>query len=139
MLDSTRRREVVGQLRKALSELEGVDAVLTWEQFAELGQPTPEQDVHAPDLWLSAKRDYSFSDSPAGDEAITARQSVGGTHGYLPDQPDMLAACVVWGPGIEPGTNLGKVRIIDVAPTIVAILGVEMPAAEGKVLCQPDR
>lgn len=139
VLDSTRRREVVGQLRKALSELEGVDAVFTWEQFAELGQPTPEQDAHAPDLWLSAKRDYSFSDSFAGDEVIAARQSVGGTHGYLPEQPDMLAACVAWGPGIEPGTNLGKARVIDVAPTIAAILRVEMPTAEGKVLSQPDR
>ncbi|NUQ62483.1 MAG: alkaline phosphatase family protein [Pirellulales bacterium] len=134
VLDDARRQQIIGELRTALAKTEGVDAVFTPERFAQLGQPTPEQDPHAPDLWLSAKKDYSFSDTAAGDEIIAARPSVGGTHGFLPDQPDLLSACIIHGPDIQPGTDLGKVDIRDVAPTIGAILGIELPTAQGKSL-----
>jgi len=49
----------------------------------------------------------------------------------------MWAMCVIWGPGIQPGTRLGKVRIVDIAPTIAAILGVELPETDGRVLINP--
>ena len=55
-----------------------------------------------------------------------------GTHGYLPDQPDMLATCVVWGAGIQPGVDLGKIRETEIAPMIARLLGLELPAAESK-------
>lgn len=133
VLDDARREELVKQLQTALAELEGVAAVLEPDQFAQVGQARPEQDPRAPDLWLAAKADYSFGDACTG-EVLIERPSVGGTHGYLPDQPDMLALCVVWGPGIKAGTNLGKIHTTDIAPTIARILGVDLPTAEGTAL-----
>ena len=44
----------------------------------------------------------------------------------------MLSVCIVSGPGLKAGTKLGKIRAIDIAPTIAQILGIELPTAEGK-------
>jgi predicted AlkP superfamily phosphohydrolase/phosphomutase len=43
---------------------------------------------------------------------------------------------VAWGRGIKRGTKLGVVDILDVAPTIAAMFGTDLPGAEGKVLHQ---
>jgi len=134
VLDRSRRAEIAGQLKAELAKLEGVEAVFDSTQFAQIGQPTPEQDPRAADLWLAAKSGYSFSDSANGEEVVVERKTVGGTHGFLPDQPDLLSACVAWGPQIKPGTDWGKIRILDIAPTIAQILGVELPTAEGRAL-----
>jgi len=134
VLDEARRNEILALLQTVLAKLEGVQAVLSAAEFTKQGQPVPQQEPRAPDLWLAAQRNYSFSDTPAGDELVGTRKSVGGTHGFLPDQPELLAACVIWGPTVKPGTRLGKISGLDLAPTMAAILGVPMPAAEGKPL-----
>jgi hypothetical protein len=41
---------------------------------------------------------------------------------------------VLSGAGISPGAQLGHVRNVDVAPTIAALLGVELSDVEGRVL-----
>lgn len=132
--DDARRDEIVAQLRDQLKNLEGIQAVFTADQFAQLGQSTRDKDPRAPDLWLAAKSDYAFSEAYQGEEATAKRPTLTGTHGYLPDQPDMLSACVIWGPGIKPGTNLGKIDQRDIAPTIAQLLGISLPTAEGKAL-----
>ena len=133
-LDDERRQEIVEQLRGELAKVEGVQAVLGPEKFAEIGQPTPEQDPHGADLWLAAESGYSFTDSQDGDAIVVPRGSRGGTHGYLPDQPDMLGTLVISGDGVAPGKRLGKVSNTDVAPTVTKLLGVELPTADGRVL-----
>lgn len=132
ILDPDRRDEVEAQLRRELPELEGVQAVLGPGEFTQLGQPTPEDDPRAPDLWLSADSGYSFGNGHAGDEPVVPRATRGGTHGYLPDQPDMLGTLVLWGHGITPKVRLGKVSSLNVAPTIARLLEVELPTAEGQ-------
>lgn len=134
VLDEPRRGQIAEKLRKALADAEGIEAVLGPDEFARLGQPTRREDPHAPDLWLAAKPGFSFSDAAGGEEVVVARSSAGGTHGYLPDQPDLLSACVVWGPGVKAGTDLGKIDIRDVAPSMAGVLGVELSGAEGKRL-----
>ena len=127
MLDDARRAQITEQLCKELAAIKGIAAVFGPEQFAELGQPTRDQDPHAPDLWLVAKRAFSFGGSPLGENVVTPLATVIGHHGYLPDQPDMLAMCVVWGPEIKAGSDLGKIRETDLAPMIARILGLKMP------------
>lgn len=122
------------QLKQEFSAVEGVQAVFLPEEFAQLGHKLPSEDSREPDLWLAAESGYSFSESTSGGDLVAPRKSKGGTHGYLPDQPDMLATLVMWGYGIEPGTNLGKVRSVDVAPTLAELLGVKLPGTEGKPL-----
>ena len=57
-----------------------------------------------------------------------------GTHGFLPDTPDMHAAFFIAGPGIPRGRDLGRVDMRDVAPTLAALLGLPLPTAEGRNL-----
>lgn len=132
--DRDEREGIVARLKDELAKVEGVDSVVGPEGFAALGQPTPDDDSRAPDLWLSAKSGYAFTDSDAGDEPVVPRASRAGTHGYLPDDPDMLGSLVISGRGVRPGVSLGKVSNRDVAPTIARLLGVELPSAEGKPL-----
>jgi predicted AlkP superfamily pyrophosphatase or phosphodiesterase len=50
-----------------------------------------------------------------------------GAHGYPPDEPDMGALLIAAGHGIVPGSRLGGVRTLDVAPTLLAWLGIPPP------------
>lgn len=134
VLDDDRRDEIVADLTARFADVEGVQAVLTTEEFDEIGQPTPETDARAPDLWLAAESGYSFSDAHTEDEVVAPRSTPGGTHGYLPDQPQMWGTLVMSGFGIREGQNIGRARNIDVAPTIARLLGVELPSATGEVL-----
>ncbi|MGC3971447.1 MAG: alkaline phosphatase family protein [Pirellulales bacterium] len=132
--DDARRSELIAQLKTELASLDGVDKVYTPEQFGEIGQPTLTEDPRGADLWLSAKREYAFADSAGGDHVVVAKESQVGTHGYRPDQPDLQATCIVWGAGVKPGTKLGPIRNVDIAPTMARVLGVELPAVDGRVL-----
>lgn len=51
-----------------------------------------------------------------------------GFHGYAPAQPSMGALFVAAGPSVSPGTRLSEVRAIDVAPTILSLLGLRIPS-----------
>ena len=47
----------------------------------------------------------------------------------------MGALFLAAGRGVRPGLRLGEVRAVDVAPTVLALLGVEAPRwMEGRVL-----
>lgn len=132
IMDQTHRDQIAQQLRTELGKLDGIQRVFDTSEFAQIGQPTPQQNPRGADLWLAAKRDYAFSESSDGSLATIKRPKLSGTHGYLPDQPDMLSMCIVRGPGLKAGTKLGKIRAIDIAPTVARILGIELPTAEGK-------
>lgn len=134
VLDDERRDEIVNQLATELARIEGVQTVIRQDRFAELGLATPADDARAPDLWLAAQSGYSFTETEDGDDVVAPRETPGGTHGYLPDQPDMLATLVLWGAGIRSGVRLEKSSNEDVAPTIARLLGVEFPSATGRPL-----
>ena len=122
------------KLKREFGGVEGVQAVYLPDEFAAIGHKVPDEDARQPDLWLAAESGYSFSESTSGDAVVAARKSKAGTHGFLPDQPDMLGTLVMWGYGIKPRTRLGKIRSVDVAPTMAELLGVELPETDGKPL-----
>jgi hypothetical protein len=64
--------------------------------------------------------------------------AVRGMHGYLNDLPDMRATFLIAGPGVPAGRAVGTIDMRDVAPTLAAILGVRLPAAEGRDLFPGD-
>jgi predicted AlkP superfamily pyrophosphatase or phosphodiesterase len=134
IMDRDRRDQIARQLRAELGKQEGVQRVFDVGEFAAIGQPTPTENPRGADLWLAAKRDYAFSEASGGELVTVKQPKLTGTHGYLPDQPDMLSLCIVSGPAVKAGTKLGKIRAIDIAPTVASILGVELPAAEGRPL-----
>ncbi len=85
---------------------------------------------------LSAADGYAFSGKDEGDggEAILATDATKGTHGYSAFHPLMGASFVASGTGIKAGVVLEKISNTDVAPTMAAVLGLEMEDVEGRVL-----
>jgi len=59
-----------------------------------------------------------------------------GMHGQLPDRPGLEAALIVAGPGIKPGITLHQARMIDIAPTLAAAMGLSMPQAGGRPISE---
>lgn len=82
---------------------------------------------------LQAAAGATFSDR--FDAPMTAPSKYRGMHGHSPDLPEMGASLVLWGDGVRAG-QLGDVQMIDIAPTLAALLGVPLPSADGKPLTQ---
>jgi predicted AlkP superfamily pyrophosphatase or phosphodiesterase len=54
----------------------------------------------------------------------------GGTHGYAPTHPEMLASFLISGPGIRPDVDLGEIDMRSIAPTLAAYLGAAFTTAD---------
>jgi predicted AlkP superfamily pyrophosphatase or phosphodiesterase len=124
--------EVVSELRRVFASAEGVDRIYGVEEFANIGLPVPAVSDQAPDLVLAAAPDYAFSNDP--EENIVSQVAEGGTHGYLNSDPTMQAIFIAWGAGIPKGIRLNSISNLDVAPTIAALLGLEMKQARGHAI-----
>ena len=76
--------------------------------------------------------------APPGVALVNSRGvggSLRGSHGYRPDEPRMGGLFVAAGRGVPAGTKLGEVHSLDVAPTVLALLGVPTPVwMEGRPL-----
>ncbi|MDQ6647357.1 MAG: ectonucleotide pyrophosphatase/phosphodiesterase [Pseudomonadota bacterium] len=57
-----------------------------------------------------------------------------GMHGYDPALPEMRSTLLLSGAGVPAGHDLGSIDMRDIAPTLAALMGARLPAAEGKVL-----
>ena len=65
---------------------------------------------------------------------VVSSVKAGGTHGELPDLPDLRASFFLVGPGVPAGKNLGLIDMRDVAPTLAKAAGLSLPTADGKAL-----
>ncbi len=60
-----------------------------------------------------------------------------GAHGYLPQEPEMGALLLAVGRGASAGAALGEQRSLDVAPTVLALLGLAVPdSMEGRPIAR---
>lgn len=57
-----------------------------------------------------------------------------GMHGWLPDDVEMHSSLFVSGPDVPAGRNLGRVDMLDIAPTVATWIGCPMPSAKGRSL-----
>lgn len=130
--DRSRRSELIPELRAVFTGAEGIAAVYGAEAFGELGLPTSAQSDQAPDLILAADQGYMFTNESEGD--FIANVAAAGTHGYLNTDMQMQAIFIASGAGIPKGVQLGVISNLDVAPTIAALLGIEMKRAKGHAI-----
>ena len=125
--------DLIPQAVKALEGLEGVGQVVTQDGFAALGLPLPSKDPQMSPLLLTAKDGYSFSGATGG-PVTNAVPQLRGSHGYLASDPEMDALFIASGYGVRKGSLPAKISNLDVAPTLAALLGVQLPSAKGKPL-----
>jgi predicted AlkP superfamily pyrophosphatase or phosphodiesterase len=118
--------ETIATLRTKLALVEGVAEVAGPERYAALGLPDPSKDRQMSDLLLYPNNGYAFTSSNGG-PVTSPVTSTSGAHGYLNSDPELDAIFIASGVDIKPGTVLDRVRNLDVAPTIAALLGIHMP------------
>lgn len=58
---------------------------------------------------------------------------VKGTHGFFPDHKQIQTGFVAFGPGLKKGVVVPVMNMVDVAPLIARLTGVDMPAMDGKL------
>ena len=104
----------------------GIDRVLNAEEsHARGGYPNAS-------FFVSLKPGWRTGSTLNG--VVISQVKPGGTHGELPDVPELRSAFFIAGPGIPPGKNLGLIDMRDIAPTLAKEAGLALPTADGKVL-----
>jgi hypothetical protein len=120
------------QVRELLAKLasdsaNGIDRVLEADELHKRGGYPPAS------FFVGLKpgwRTGSTIDGPV----LSKTPKVGGTHGALPDLPDLRASFFLVGPGVPAGKSLGIIDMRDVAPTLAHKVELALPSADGKIL-----
>jgi len=124
-------REIAARTRELLAKLSadpanGIDRVLEAEELHKLGgYPNAS-------FFVSLKPGWRTGAGLSG--PVVTKVKPGGTHGELPDLPDLRAAFFLVGPGVPAGKDLGVIDMRDIAPTLAKEAGLQLPRADGKAL-----
>jgi predicted AlkP superfamily pyrophosphatase or phosphodiesterase len=125
-------RTTIDRLRERFGALPGV-TVLDRTSFKALGLPEPIEHSAQGDLVLCAEPGYQFTGYPTA-EVIAAAPVYRATHGHDPRLPELGAGLTLAGPGVRDAVTLEDVSMLDVAPTVARLLGLDLPGAEGRLL-----
>ena len=79
---------------------------------------------------LAASQGYMFTAAPVATPLLPSGEFTG-MHGYLPTLPHMATGFIIAGPQIRQGLQIPIIRMIDVAPTVAALLGISLDDAVG--------
>jgi hypothetical protein len=131
MLKDAQDKATLGEVRELLTKLaadpaNGIDHVLNSEELHRRGgYPNAS-------FFVSLKPGWRTGVAMTG--PVVAKVKPGGTHGQLPDVPELRAAFFVVGPGIPAGRDLGLIDMRDVAPTLAKEAGLVLKGTEGKAV-----
>ena len=125
--------EQVARAARALSGYEEFEVLRrgSFPEYARLGDG-----ARVPALIVSAKPPYFIEDMrrwPAtlqwlgdwGPEFLYARFNLKATHGYPPATAGMDGILYAWGSGVARGRELGRVRAVDIHPTLARLVGMQ--------------
>jgi len=131
MLKDPKDEMTLAEVRALLSKLasdpaNGIDRVLEAKDLHQRGG-YPEAS-----FFVSLKPGWRTGTTLSG--PVVSKIKSGGTHGALPDLPDLRASFFLVGPDIPAGKDLGLIDMRDVAPTLAKEAGLSLPSADGKAL-----
>jgi len=81
---------------------------------------------------LEGELGIMFSGLATGDFVRSA--NLQGNHGYLPTKPGLQTGFIAVGRGIKRCVVVDNMRLVDVAPTVAALLGVELKDIDGHAI-----
>jgi predicted AlkP superfamily pyrophosphatase or phosphodiesterase len=81
---------------------------------------------------VDLKSGYQFDTSLNGE--IFRDTKPNGTHGYLPEHPELRSSFFIAGAGIAKARMLGVIDMRQIAPTLAGLFGGSLPTADGKPL-----
>jgi hypothetical protein len=123
--DEATRSKVEQLLRRlAANPANGIAQILDRKAIAAMGG-----DPEAA-FWVDMQVNFSVVNSLG---ALVV-ETKGGTHGYAPTHPELLASFFMAGPKVGRGVNLGEIDMRSMAPTVAAYLGFPFPSADLKPL-----
>jgi predicted AlkP superfamily pyrophosphatase or phosphodiesterase len=98
--------------------------------FSVIGRSTLDRLGYNPDAVLAL--------DPAEGWAFTERlgpttPTVAGNHGQLPSRPGLETGFIAEGAGVRAGTTVERMRLVDIAPTVAAMLDLEMDDLDGHI------
>jgi len=70
----------------------------------------------------------------AFEDMLTKEKREQATHGFGPDHPAAQCLWILSGPSIQTGQQIDAAHMEDIAPTLMDILGYEMPSAFGRAI-----
>jgi predicted AlkP superfamily pyrophosphatase or phosphodiesterase len=116
--DEATRGKVEKLLRRlAADPKNGIAQILDPKQIAAFGG--------RPDaaFWVDMQSNFSVvpTDRP---------NKVGGTHGYAPSNPQLLASFFIAGPKIKAGVDLGEIDMRSIAATLAKAMGLSFPTSD---------
>jgi len=117
-------REILAKV--ASDQANGIDRILEAEELHKRGGYPPAS------FFVGLKPGWKTGSTMDG--PVLSKLKVGGTHGALPDLPDLRASFFLIGPGVPAGRSLGVIDMRDVAPTLARLAGLSLPSADGKIL-----
>lgn len=77
-----------------------------------------------------------FQISARADGSTISNTTDRSAQGYLPSRAEMRAALILSGKGVQQGKRIEYGRLIDIAPTIARLLGLEMKTTRGRVFSE---
>lgn len=80
---------------------------------------------------LDAKKGFSFTGGLTGE---VYKPTHGSTHGYFPDFKEIQTGFVAWGAGIRPGKYIHEMSVVDIAPMVAYLLGIDFPSSDGVLI-----
>lgn len=104
----------------------GVQAVFDREEARRMG-------VGDLDFILEARPGFYFSPR-VRQPLVEPAEGIRATHGYHPENGRYHSFFAAWGRGVRAGARLDSARLVDIGPTLAELLGLRLPAAEGRVL-----
>ena len=115
---------------------EGVAKVITPEEYAKYGYPSPSENQGMGELVIVPEKEYAVSGTASGDDVATALKpgANAGYHGLISGDARMNALFIAAGNQIKKGQKIGMIKNVDVAPTIFSLFDKALPDSDGKVL-----
>lgn len=128
MLRDPSDTEAVAQVRRILAEqpaeVRALFRVVERDELDEAGA-----DPTSP-LALAATPGAMLVDNTGGDDVLPGG---GGSHGYFPGVPQLHTGFIAWGSGVNEGRMVPLMGLVDIAPVVAALLGLEFHAPDGSL------
>lgn len=126
-IQNTKNEEVVGKVKKILSQLpEEIQKYFTVYDRNKLDAMGADSNAV---LALAAVPGLVFGGGAEG-EVLSAIKG-GGHHGYDPEMPEMYTGFIGYGAGFKRGANISQMSVKDIAPVIATLLGLKFKSQYG--------
>jgi predicted AlkP superfamily pyrophosphatase or phosphodiesterase len=127
MLKDASDQKVRGAVEKLLRDLaadpaNGISRILDRGEIAAMGGTS------SAEFAVDMKPGFSLGGALEGPVVMAIKP--GGTHGYAPSHPEMLASFLISGPGIRRNFDLGEIDMRSIAPTLAAWLGASLTTGD---------